>query len=73
MGTKGDARYIAPENVYRTAKTLKVNSSVSELSWGFPVSKSVTHHLVRAHFCDIVSAASTFFEFNHFCGGSILL
>ncbi|GMN21227.1 hypothetical protein TIFTF001_043257, partial [Ficus carica] len=34
------------------------------MSWGFPVSHSVARHLVRVHFCDVISAAVNLLEFS---------
>ncbi|GFP78934.1 probable receptor-like protein kinase at2g23200 [Phtheirospermum japonicum] len=48
---------IAPDFVYRTAKQLNIDdnsSSSSNISWTFDVNKGA-EHLVRVHFCDIVS------------------
>lgn len=53
-------QYDAPEYVYRTAKQSVNNSNVT---WSFDVRKR-TDHLVRLHFCDIVSRTSN--EFNNF-------
>ncbi|KAJ9170629.1 hypothetical protein P3X46_018723 [Hevea brasiliensis] len=45
--------YVAPAHVYITAKELK-QTNYSNITWGFKVSKN-SQHLVRVHFCDIVS------------------
>ncbi|EXB81598.1 putative receptor-like protein kinase [Morus notabilis] len=61
----GITEYTAPESVYRTAKVLNVDSNFSNMSWDFPVSKTIARHLVRVHFCDIISKSSAnFLEFN---------
>ncbi|RVX23152.1 putative receptor-like protein kinase [Vitis vinifera] len=53
-------RYIAPENVYLTAKEMNTNEGDQlqsfNISWGFNVTKNATH-LLRVHFCDITSAS----------------
>ncbi|XP_042489303.1 probable receptor-like protein kinase At5g24010 [Macadamia integrifolia] len=52
--------YIAPAHVYMTAKEMNMNASSGSqvnnfnITWRFNVSKNVSH-LVRVHFCDIVS------------------
>lgn len=56
----GMTREIAPESVYGTAKEMnKGNSTVMpnfNITWIFPVSPG-SRHLLRLHFCDIVSVA----------------
>ncbi|GMY11841.1 probable receptor-like protein kinase At2g23200 [Fagus crenata] len=59
--------YYAPDRVYQTAKQLKpdnnLNSSISNLTWRFPVSKN-TKHFFRVHFCDIMSNTLADLQFN---------
>ncbi|KAF8404942.1 hypothetical protein HHK36_009837 [Tetracentron sinense] len=47
-------QYIAPDNVYMTAKKLNLNRKFINITWKFEVKLGV-RHLVRMHFCDIVS------------------
>ncbi|KAJ8633556.1 hypothetical protein MRB53_026892 [Persea americana] len=58
----GISRYIAPESVYGTAQEVNmINNSMPmklNITWQFPVNPS-EKHLVRLHFCDIVSSSST--------------
>ncbi|KAL5556908.1 hypothetical protein UlMin_039144 [Ulmus minor] len=37
--------------------------NVSSLTWHFPVSKNVMHHLVRFHFCNMIHQAPSLLEF----------
>ncbi|KAB1200290.1 hypothetical protein CJ030_MR0G007675 [Morella rubra] len=58
----------ASDIVYRTCREMKLNqsgqASVSdEISWRFDVSRN-SKHLVRVHFCDIVSLSAGVFKFN---------
>jgi hypothetical protein len=57
----GVTDYSAPDLVYRTCKELSSNSS--NISWRLNVNKN-TRHLVRLHFCDIVSAWGNITRFN---------
>ncbi|GLU24306.1 hypothetical protein SLE2022_402510 [Rubroshorea leprosula] len=57
----GATREIAPDNVYMTAQQMNrdnmpVNSRFN-ITWQFPVGSKGAPHLVRLHFCDIVSPA----------------
>ncbi|CAH2044250.1 unnamed protein product [Thlaspi arvense] len=67
----GATREIAPDNVYITAQEMnRDNQELAarfNISWGFPVggSKRVLH-LVRLHFCDIVSTSLNQLYFNVF-------
>ncbi|KAL8528757.1 hypothetical protein ACS0TY_006276 [Phlomoides rotata] len=56
----GATNFDAPDLVYRTARQSLNDSNVT---WSFDVRK-LTNHLVRLHFCDIVSRTSN--EFNYF-------
>ncbi|GMY21676.1 probable receptor-like protein kinase At5g24010 [Fagus crenata] len=53
-------KYIAPALVYQTARLLNIDDSSTflNLTWRFPINKNATH-LVRVHFCDIVSKPTT--------------
>ncbi|KAG6777325.1 hypothetical protein POTOM_017144 [Populus tomentosa] len=57
----GASREIAPENVYMTAQQLnKDNNPIQprfNITWDFPVGSVGVRHLVRLHFCDIVSTS----------------
>jgi hypothetical protein len=58
----GATNYSASDDVYRTCKEL--NSNSSNITWRFGVNKNA-RHLVRLHFCDIVSArADVAIKFN---------
>ncbi|KAG9152570.1 hypothetical protein Leryth_024339 [Lithospermum erythrorhizon] len=48
--------YVAPDQVYNTAKELVASGSsdLFNITWKFNVSKNASH-LVRLHFCDIIS------------------
>lgn len=66
----GATRFDAPDSVYNTAKEMNVGSNDSNsltsfnISWRFDVRKGA-QHLVRLHFCDIVSRTTNeFFRFN---------
>ncbi|XP_010541754.1 PREDICTED: probable receptor-like protein kinase At5g24010 [Tarenaya hassleriana] len=69
--TGGATREIAPDNVYMTAQEMNRDNN-SELqarfnvSWGFPVGIKGVPHLVRLHFCDIVSPSLNQLYFNVF-------
>ncbi|KAK3007753.1 hypothetical protein RJ639_013489 [Escallonia herrerae] len=56
----GATEYFAPDPVYQTAKQLNIDSArvnnLFNVTWRFSVSKNATH-LVRAHFCNIISPA----------------
>ncbi|KAG6385015.1 hypothetical protein SASPL_153839 [Salvia splendens] len=53
----GATEFIAPDNVYVTAKEMMNTNSSDNISWRFEVKKGV-NHLLRLHFCDIVSVTS---------------
>ncbi|KAL3812271.1 hypothetical protein ACJIZ3_013539 [Penstemon smallii] len=49
-----DSKFIAPENVYRTARSMGPNSTVNQnynLTWVFQIDVNFTY-LVRLHFCE---------------------
>lgn len=58
-GTRA-TEYTAPDHVYKTAKEMNINSSRIpnnfNITWRFQVSRN-TKHLVRVHFCDIISVS----------------
>ncbi|KAF8379564.1 hypothetical protein HHK36_029004 [Tetracentron sinense] len=65
---EGASREIAPDNVYMTAQQLnRDNYSLAakfNITWALPVNSSGVKHLVRMHFCDIVSTALNQLYFN---------
>lgn len=70
----GASREIAPDTVYMTAQEMnKDNATVGErfnITWEFPVASSGAAHLVRLHFCDIVSPALNVLYFNVYINGN---
>lgn len=64
----GATREIAPDYVYMTAQQMNiVNGSIANhfnITWDFPVRSEGAMHLVRLHFCDIVSIALNTLYFN---------
>ncbi|KAB5560844.1 hypothetical protein DKX38_005801 [Salix brachista] len=64
----GASREIAPENVYMTAQQLNKDinpiQSRFNITWNFPVGSGGVRHLVRLHFCDIVSPSLNMLYFN---------
>lgn len=71
----GATREIAPENVYMTAQQMnRENSSLASrfnITWDFPVTPGGVPHLIRLHFCDIVSPALNLLYFDVFINGYI--
>lgn len=71
----GATREVAPDNVYMTAQQMNVyNGSFANhfnITWDFPVSPEGAMHLVRLHFCDIVSIALGTLYFNIYINGVI--
>uniref|UniRef100_A0A1U8ATV5 Probable receptor-like protein kinase At5g24010 isoform X1 n=1 Tax=Nelumbo nucifera TaxID=4432 RepID=A0A1U8ATV5_NELNU len=57
---EGDMEYVAPHSVYSTARQPKNNNS--NITWSFSVSPNAKH-LVRLHFCDIVSESTFLLSF----------
>lgn len=57
----GASREIAPENVYMTAQQMNKDNNPLQsrfnITWNFPVGSGGVRHLVRLHFCDIVSTS----------------
>ncbi|KAK3220365.1 hypothetical protein Dsin_014335 [Dipteronia sinensis] len=64
----GSTREIAPDNVYMTAQEMdRENATIGarfNITWDFPVSSGGARHLVRLHFCDIVSSSLNQLYFN---------
>ncbi|PNX56489.1 Pto disease resistance protein, partial [Trifolium pratense] len=64
----GATREIAPENVYMTAQQMnRENSSLASrfnITWNFPVARDGVLHLIRLHFCDIVSPSLNLLYFD---------
>ncbi|XP_061342009.1 probable receptor-like protein kinase At5g24010 [Gastrolobium bilobum] len=72
--TGGATPEIAPDNVYMTAQQMnRENSTLASrfnITWNFPVAPSGgVPHLVRLHFCDIVSPALNFLYFDVYING----
>ncbi|XP_059458616.1 probable receptor-like protein kinase At5g24010 [Corylus avellana] len=68
--------FTAPNQVYKTAKEMNINSSAQStqfnpfnITWSFIVSKSASH-LVRVHFCDIISPSMATLKFNLYIYGN---
>ncbi|KAG6729107.1 hypothetical protein I3842_01G009800 [Carya illinoinensis] len=69
----GANNYSASDLVYKTCRELNLDSSKgssnsSKITWRFDVSRSATH-LVRLHFCDIISKNASDVFFNLFFYG----
>lgn len=66
---------IAPENVYMTAQQMnRENSSLASrfnITWNFPVARDGVSHLIRLHFCDIVSTSLNLLYFDVYINGYI--
>ncbi|KAG2240187.1 hypothetical protein Bca4012_014726 [Brassica carinata] len=66
----GATREIAPDNVYMTAQEMNRDNQELQarfnISWKFPVGSKRVLHLVRLHFCDIVSTSLNQLYFNVF-------
>ncbi|KAL1206096.1 putative receptor-like protein kinase [Cardamine amara subsp. amara] len=66
----GATREIAPDNVYMTAQEMNRENQELQarfnISWGFPIESKRVLHLVRLHFCDIVSSSLNQLYFNVF-------
>ncbi|XVE64270.1 hypothetical protein DITRI_Ditri07aG0087300 [Diplodiscus trichospermus] len=64
----GATREIAPDNVYMTAQQMNRDNSTLNgrfnITWDFPVGSHGAPHLLRLHFCDIVSPALNQLYFN---------
>ncbi|PIN24504.1 Serine/threonine protein kinase [Handroanthus impetiginosus] len=61
---EGATKFDAPDSVYRTAKELNIDNnndnngrSIFNMTWHFDV-RNRSRHLVRVHFCDIVTGTS---------------
>ncbi|OIW08046.1 hypothetical protein TanjilG_20147 [Lupinus angustifolius] len=69
----GATREIAPDNVYMTAREMNKDHSILaskfNMTWKFPVAPGGVRHLVRLHFCDIVSPALNFLYFDVYING----
>ncbi|KAG9154566.1 hypothetical protein Leryth_027602 [Lithospermum erythrorhizon] len=69
----GASREIAPDNVYMTAQQMNRDNLSSNfmfnITWDFPVGFEDTLHLVRLHFCDIVSPSLNVLYFNVYIDG----
>ncbi|KAK4839498.1 hypothetical protein QYF36_022398 [Acer negundo] len=64
----GSTKEIAPDNVYMTAQEMnRENATIGarfNITWDFPVGSDGARHLVRLHFCDIVSSSLNQLYFN---------
>jgi hypothetical protein len=73
--TGSATREIAPENVYMTAQQMnRENSSLASrfnITWNFPVARDGVLHLIRLHFCDIVSPSLNLLYFDVYINGYI--
>ncbi|KAA0033700.1 putative receptor-like protein kinase [Cucumis melo var. makuwa] len=69
----GASREVAPDIVYMTAQQMNKDHSISgakfNLTWNFPLDSNGVNHLVRLHFCDIVSSALNQLYFNVYING----
>ena len=69
----GATREIAPDNVYMTAQQMDRDNVTSDsrfnISWNFEVGSQRAMHLVRLHFCDIVSKSLNLLYFNVYING----
>ncbi|XP_020221921.1 probable receptor-like protein kinase At5g24010 [Cajanus cajan] len=69
----GASREIAPDNVYMTAQEMNKDHSIIasqfNITWDFPVAPGGVRHLVRLHFCDIVSTALNLLYFDVYING----
>ncbi|PSR87950.1 Receptor-like protein kinase precursor [Actinidia chinensis var. chinensis] len=63
----GPTKYFAPDLVYLTAKEMNINSNrpsnFFNISWHLGVRKNA-RHLVRVHFCDVISPSLNVIQFN---------
>ncbi|GMH08957.1 hypothetical protein Nepgr_010797 [Nepenthes gracilis] len=68
----GSTREIAPDNVYMTAQEMNRDNLSTlldfNITWDFPVQDHV-QHLVRLHFCDIISIGLNQLYFNVYING----
>ncbi|KAJ4705962.1 Receptor-like protein kinase [Melia azedarach] len=64
----GSSREIAPDNVYMSAQEMNRDNATIDarfnITWNFPVGLHGVRHLVRLHFCDIVSSSLNQLYFN---------
>nr|GME09703.1 probable receptor-like protein kinase At5g24010 [Ipomoea batatas] len=71
--TGGATKEIAPDNVYMTAQEMNWEKATSNfmfnITWSFPVGSRDSVHVVRLHFCDIVSSAPGVLYFNVYIDG----
>ncbi|XP_060962900.1 probable receptor-like protein kinase At2g23200 [Cannabis sativa] len=65
-----DSAYAAPDLVYQTSKEMNPNANnESKITWSFDVNKTAAH-LVRVHFCDIISLSLNTLIFNLYINGN---
>ncbi|KEH26228.1 putative protein kinase RLK-Pelle-CrRLK1L-1 family [Medicago truncatula] len=70
----GAAREIAPDSVYMTAQEMNrdhnsILASQFNITWNFSVDSIGVRHLVRLHFCDIVSPSLNLLYFDVYING----
>lgn len=69
----GATREDAPDSVYMTLQQMnKENSTLGakfNITWNFPLESNDAKHLIRLHFCDIVSSALNQLYFNVYING----
>ncbi|RDX66603.1 putative receptor-like protein kinase, partial [Mucuna pruriens] len=69
----GASREIAPDSVYMTAQEMNKDQSIIasqfNITWHFPVAPGGVRHLVRLHFCDIVSLTLNLLYFDVYING----
>ncbi|XP_027358507.1 probable receptor-like protein kinase At5g24010 [Abrus precatorius] len=69
----GATQEIAPDSVYMTAQEMNRDHSIVasqfNITWDFPVAPGGVRHLVRLHFCDIVSPALNLLYFDVYING----
>ncbi|KAL3722021.1 hypothetical protein ACJRO7_034381 [Eucalyptus globulus] len=65
-------KYLASERIYRTAKVMNESAwgLYPNTTWNFKVSANASH-LVRAHFCDIISLSLNMEYFNLYINGNL--
>uniref|UniRef100_A0A7N0VCX7 Protein kinase domain-containing protein n=2 Tax=Kalanchoe fedtschenkoi TaxID=63787 RepID=A0A7N0VCX7_KALFE len=68
----GASRLVAPDHVYMTAQEMNMDNLTDarfNITWEFPVGSTGQEHLVRLHFCDIVSSSLNQLYFNVYING----
>ncbi|XP_047160828.1 probable receptor-like protein kinase At5g24010 [Vigna umbellata] len=69
----GATREIAPDSVYMTAQEMDKDHAIIgsqfNITWDFPVAPGGVRHLIRLHFCDIVSPVLNLLYFDVYING----